>query len=137
MFLSDALQIISRRDTSALQSMNTPFNNRCVHYTPDSRRQSTSFAVTCSHHQLSLLRAATLGGVSQVCHREQEHGLFGRSFLVLVFAPLLNCPDKITEREGLVSAWGRHREMVTISSLLPEALKAELPPHLKATLHIY
>lgn len=54
----------------------------------------------------------------------------------LCFGPLLKCSDKITEWEGLASAWGRHREMLT-TSLLPEALKAELPPHLKETLHIY
>lgn len=63
-------------------------------------------------------------------------GLFGRSFPLLVVGPLLKSPDKTTEWERLVSAWGRHREMVTVSSLLPEELKAELSPHLKETLHI-
>lgn len=38
-----------------------------------------------------------------------------------------------------MSAWRRHREMVYISYLLPEALKGELPLHLEETLlrHIF
>lgn len=65
--------------------------------------------------------------------------LLGRSFPVLVFAPLLKCPDKNKEWEWLVSAWRRHSEMVYISPLLPEAPKGELPPHLEESLlrHVF